>query len=227
MCFSATASLTAGTLLSMAGAACMAQAPDRRSLPFAAIPALFGLQQLAEGGLWLALSEGDAHLQSCFTVGFSLIAQVLWPIYVPLAVWLIEPPGWRRSAMALCGALGTGVGLSLLYGQIRLPIAAEMAADHIFYRSPHFDALYNAGLFVPALLLYLAATCLSLMLSRERIVNAIGAAMAGAFALTYLFYETWLISVWCFFAAALSGLVWLWAQQRREQTVLIPRVQTS
>lgn len=226
MCFSATASFAAGFVLTGIGAACLARAPDRRSLPFAAIPLLFGLQQAVEGGLWLALYDREAATAACFATGFSAFSQVLWPLYVPLAVWLIEPDARRRRLIALCGAAGAIVGLGLLYGLIRLPVTGELVDGHIFYRSDHFDALYNAGLFAPASLLYVAATCVSLMLASDRLVNAIGAAMALGFTLTLAFYETWLISVWCFFAAMLSTLIWVWVQ-RRAGTPLIPSAQTA
>lgn len=213
MCFSAAASITAGVGLSLVGAACLTQVRSVRQVPFAIIPILFGAQQLAESGVWFALTRGDDA--GCYATGFSAFAQVLWPIYAPLAVLLIEPAAWRRRAMLVCALAGLVVGLSLLYGLIWRPVTPLLVDGHIFYRSTHFDALYNAGLFVPATALYVTATCGSLLLASDRIVALMGAAMAAAFAVTYVFYETWLISVWCFFAAALSVLVWLWVRRAR------------
>ena len=58
MCFSATASFTAGALLIALGSVTVSLAAAPRERPFAAIPLLFGLQQLIEGGIWLSLQNG-------------------------------------------------------------------------------------------------------------------------------------------------------------------------
>ena len=53
MCFSATASLSAGTLLLGIGTLTLKSARHPRELPFAAIPILVAIQQLTEGVIWL------------------------------------------------------------------------------------------------------------------------------------------------------------------------------
>ena len=57
MCFSATASFTAGFGLLAIGAITASRINRPAELPFALIPALFGVQQLIEGGLWLTFSD--------------------------------------------------------------------------------------------------------------------------------------------------------------------------
>ena len=74
MCFSATASFTAGTALVVLGTLAVRQVRRRSELPFALIPALFGIQQLIEGALWMTFfkpqrrtqSLADAHLLILF-----------------------------------------------------------------------------------------------------------------------------------------------------------------
>ena len=51
MCFSAPASFTAAAVLLGLGTVTMRRARSRRELPYAAIPLLFGVQQLLEGML--------------------------------------------------------------------------------------------------------------------------------------------------------------------------------
>lgn len=223
MCFSATASLTAGAVLSIAGLACMASAPDRRALPLAAMPLLFGIQQAIEGGLWLALETGDEGAQSCFATGFSAFSQVLWPLYVPLAAWMIETNAVRRRWIAMTGLAGLVVGLLLAYGLVTQPMLATIDGAHIHYRSVHIDGLYNAGLFVPAAVLYVVATCVSLMLVGDPRVQIVGALMLAAFGITYVFYETWLVSVWCFLAAVLS--LSIWRSLKRRDSIWDPALQ--
>ena len=60
MCFSATASFSAGTLLIGVGTLTLRSAlaaRQRRALPFAAIPMLFAAQQLIEGVAWVVFRE--------------------------------------------------------------------------------------------------------------------------------------------------------------------------
>ena len=53
MCFSATASFSAGAVLLGLGTLTVKSAHRRRELPLAAIPLLFAIQQLTEGVIWL------------------------------------------------------------------------------------------------------------------------------------------------------------------------------
>lgn len=224
MCFSATASFAAGIGLTGVGLATTALAPSHRARPFAAIPLLFGLQQLTEGGLWLALDGGDAAAQSCFTAGFLSFAEIIWPVYAPLAVWLIEPVSWRRRAMALCLAAGTVIALALLYGLVTQFQPAVLKDGHIFYGFPHYNWFRDANLLIPSMTLYAVATCLSLTLASDRLVALFGVCIAAALAFTFYAYEEWLISVWCFFAAALSVIVAVWVSRERAAT---PPARTS
>ncbi|RRJ46375.1 hypothetical protein EIM03_29860 [Pseudomonas aeruginosa] len=57
MCFSAPASFTAAAVLLGLGTVTMRRARSRRELPYAAIPLLFGVQQLLEGMLWLTFPD--------------------------------------------------------------------------------------------------------------------------------------------------------------------------
>ena len=65
--------------------------------------------------------------------------------------------------------------------------------------------------------LYLMATTLSPFLSSYRIVKVFGILALSSFAAAYFFYATWFISVWCFFAALLSAIVYLHFVLRRAE----------
>ena len=217
MCFSATASLIAGGVLSAAGIGALAVTRERRALPFAAIPLLFGVQQAAEGVVWLAAAGGDAVLQSCASAGFLAFAQVIWPIYAPLAVLALElePRGWRRNAMWACAAAGLIVAAVMLHGLLTAFVPGVPEGGHVRYTLAYWNEFRDAGMLVPLLALYVLATCVSLMLSRERLVQAFGAIVFAALLVTAFAYEAWLFSVWCFFAAVLSAIVVVWAVRRR------------
>ena len=205
MCFSATASFSAGAVLLGIGTLTLRSAlvaHQRRELPFAAIPLLFALQQLIEGVIWLTFSAEAPLLNSVMTHVYSFFSHVLWPIYVPVAVLLMEPAGWRRRALFGFVAAGVAVGAYLLYVLVAFPVVSQPTGQHIEYVSPHFFAAVT-------MTLYLLSTAVSPVLSTHRMVGVFGVLALLSFGAAYAFYATWFISVWCFFAALLSAVVYV------------------
>ena len=205
MCFSATASFSAGALLLGVGTLTLRSAMTAhqpRALPFAAIPLLFAIQQLIEGVIWLTFRVDAPLLNAVMTHVYSFFSHVLWPVYVPVAVLLMEPARWRRRGLIAFVAAGVAVGASLLYVLLAFPVASRPTGQHIEYDSPHFFAGVT-------MTLYLLSTALSPLLSTHRMVVVFGVLALLSFGAAYAFYATWFISVWCFFAALLSAVVYL------------------
>ena len=202
MCFSATASFAAGTSLSIIGVATLKNTRDGTEVPFAMIPLLFGIQQLIEGVLWLTFAHEAPILRQVMTYAYSAFSHVLWPIYVPLAIGVLEVTRWRRKVLAGFEVAGLTVGLYLLYIIVTRPVVAQVVSRHIEYISPHF---YIGVVIV----LYVAATCVSGFFSSHRFVVLFGGLALASFVGTYLFYAHALVSVWCFFAAILSVLMYV------------------
>jgi hypothetical protein len=201
MCFSATASFASGGFLLGLGTMSLRTARHGRQLPFAAIPLLFAVQQLSEGVIWWTFSHDAPLFNSVMTHVYSFFSHVLWPAFIPLAVLLMEPPGWRRTALAIVVAIGATVGAYLLYMLFEFPVVSQPFGQHIEYVSPHFFAALT-------MTLYLIATTVSPLLSTHLRVRVFGAVSILAFAVAYAFYARWFISVWCFFAALLSVVVY-------------------
>ncbi|HZC25267.1 MAG TPA: DUF6629 family protein [Candidatus Binatia bacterium] len=210
MCFSATASFSAGTLLLGIGTLTLTAASRPRELPFAAIPLLFAIQQLSEGVIWLTFRYEAPELNSVMTYVYSFFSHVLWPVYVPVAVLLMEPSLRRQRALLVFVAAGVAVGAYLLYILVAFPVVSRPIGQHIEYDSPHFFA-------AAAMTLYLMSTTLSPILSTHRTVKIFGVLALSSFAAAYYFYASWFISVWCFFAALLSTVVYLHFVQRRAE----------
>ena len=205
MCFSATASFSAGAFLLGVGTLTLRSAlaaHQRRDLPFAAIPLLFAIQQLIEGVIWLTFRVDAPLLNVVLTHVYAFFSHVLWPVYVPVAVLLMEPMGWRRRALFAFVAAGAAVGAYLLVVLVAFPLASRPTGQHIEYVSPHFFAAVT-------MTLYLLSTAVSPLLSTHRMVVVFGALALLSFGAAYAFYATWFISVWCFFAALLSAVVYL------------------
>lgn len=208
MCFSATASFTAGAALLGIGALTLRSTTRGAEIPYAAIPVLFGLQQLVEGGLWLTFLDKAPHLNSILTHVYSLFSHVLWPVFVPIAVLLLETVPWRRKALKALVVGGAISGTYLLYFWALDPTTSRVVGQHIVYDSPHF---YIA----PILVLYVLGTCVSSLLSSHSAVRWFGAVSLASYAAASAFYAVWFISVWCFFAAVMSATVWLYFRQPR------------
>ena len=213
MCFSATASFSAGALLVGIGTLTLRSAlatRQRRALPFAAIPLLFATQQLIEGVIWLTFRVEAPLLNSVMTHVYSFFSHVLWPAYVPLAVWLIEPPGRRRQVLLVFAAGGFAIAAYLLYILLVFPVVSRPIGQHIEYVSPHFFAAVT-------MTLYLLSTTASPLFSTHRWVKAFGALALLAFGAAYYFYAQWFISVWCLFAALLSAVLYFHVSQLRRE----------
>jgi len=215
MCFSATTSFSAGAILLGLGTLTVKSAHRRREMALAAIPLLFAIQQLSEGVIWLTFRYDAPQLNVVMTYLYSFFSHVLWPIYVPVAVLLIEPMAWRRTVLLGFVAAGLVAGVYLLYVLLAFPIISRPTGQHVEYVSPHFFAAL-------VMTLYLLAATVSPMFSSHRLVKVFGVLALLSFAAAYGFYATWFISVWCFFAALLSAVIYLhFAMQDRRNLASI------
>ncbi len=205
MCFSAAASFAAGGALSVAGGLTIAQVKKKTELPFASIPLLFGIQQVIEGAVWV--SFGSPIVNTVATYAYSMFSHVLWPVLVPVSVFLMETEPIRKKILSLFSFLGLAVGGYLLYFIIADPVTAHIVNNSIAYHSPHLYAYLIMAL-------YLVATCGSCFVSSHRIINLFGVVLLVSFAVAAWFYTETFFSVWCFFAAILSIIVY-WYFKRK------------
>jgi len=211
MCFSATASFVAGTALSAVGVATIRKIERRSELPFAMIPLLFGIQQLVEGIIWLTFRNDAPGLRQPMTYVYSVFSHVVWPVYIPFALGFLESTPWRKRALLVFQGAGLIVGVYLLVFLIARPVVAQVDSlhivRHIVYESPHF-------FLAPVMVLYLAATCVSCFVSSHPFVRLFGVLALVSFIAAYFVYARALVSVWCFFAAVLSLVIYLHLRYR-------------
>lgn len=209
MCFSATASFVAGGALSVSGVLTLSKAKTKKEVPFAGIPLLFGIQQAIEGVVWL--SFGFPVLNTVATYGFSMFSHVLWPIFVPVAILLLEKDPVRQKILRVFVGIGLAVGIYLFYFILADGITAKIVNRSIAYDATH--------LYLPfVLMLYVFATCVSGFVSSHRIVNIFGSVMLMSFFVAGWFFAETLVSVWCFFAAILSVIVyWYFSDRDKNQ----------
>lgn len=200
MCFSASASFTAGAVLTLIGTVSLKKATQRHEKFFASIPFLFGVQQLSEGFLWLALSDSRfVFLQGFTTYTFLFFAQVLWPIWVPLSVFLVDKKNNRRGALIPLIAIGGLVSGYLTYCLVAYPVNASIVGHHVHYQQdyPTNISLYGG-------ILYVVATITPPLFSKIKHMWLLSAAILISYIMTTILYPNYLVSVWCFFASIIS-----------------------
>jgi hypothetical protein len=209
MCFSATASFTAAAVIGSVGIVTLRSAaakPDRRILALAAFPMLFALQQVVEGLLWLDLAAPQPSALRAFLVhAFQGYAEVFWPTFAPLAALVIERERSRRILIAICLAIGVALSIYLLVAMIGHPYQASVGEGHIVY---HNNFHYPTGIEAP----YVVATTLSLLLCSAKEVQRLALVILIGFAVAYVSFHHAYISVWCFFAAVASVMVYLYVR---------------
>ena len=201
MCFSATASFVAGVALATVGIATLRLTSRPSEIPLAAIPLLFGIQQIIEGLIWLSFRQASPLPNLPFTFVYSLFSNVLWPIYVPFAIRLLETVLWRRKALLVLQIAGIAVGLYLFCFLVRFSVTSRVLGQHIVYG----ESLPFVGV---VMTFYLSATCVSSMLASHWMIRMFGVVSLATFIAAYAINVTTLASVWCFFAAVLSFFVY-------------------
>jgi hypothetical protein len=204
MCFSAPASFIASGVLATAGGVSLAIAPKKQKI-IAAIPLLFAVQQVLEGFQWLSLRGGTANMFAGY--GFLLFAFVLWPIYIPAAVYILD----RRSHRAIRWLIVLGLAVGGFLGWVLLtrPLTVGILGRCIEYR-------INIPFVMLVTLAYVLATCGALLLSRRRAFRILGITTFAALVITAVFFYDTATSVWCFFAALLSVLILFYLEYRKK-----------
>jgi hypothetical protein len=197
MCFAPQVDVVAGVAIAVVAVDAVRHCHSARTAPLAALPAIFAFHTLVSALVWWGLwgdipgGIGSAALQTYLVIAF-----VLLPIYVPVAVLLIEPAGWRRWALGVLVVLGAGAGLDFLYGLLTGRGEATACVSYIDFNVTGTSSL--AGV------LYVVATCGALLLSGARPLFIWGVINVLAIGVLVVFASRGLPSLWCFWAACTS-----------------------
>lgn len=228
MCFSATASFAASAVLGTVGVIAVAKAKTNPQRVFAVIPLIFSLQQLSEGFLWLSLKEPTlASWQPFFTYAFLVFAMGVWPFWIPFSIWLLEKDVKRKKIMNLfvwIGAVvtaGVGVVLSIYPVEAVTPFcyncpgsSTESLRNHLHYEFAIPQMVKN--LIIAFSVLYIVATIIAPFISSIKKMRWLGIVFLASYLFAVVFYNGFVISVWCFFAAVLSFVVqWIISDLQR------------
>ena len=176
---------------------------------FALLPLLFALHQFTEGFVWLGVGGHIEMRAFNLAAGiFIYYAQGLLPFLVPLAVWLIEKKKWRRDILAILTLLGLALAVYTMYGLSTVPSSVTVVNDTLFYNNPWTANYYDA-------IIYIITTCGSLMLSSSISVALFGLLNLIGLTLIFLWRPYGFTSLWCLYAAVISGLLYFHFVERR------------
>lgn len=215
MCFSAKASFAAAGALSIIGFASLKQVRRKKIIPFAITPLFFALQQASEGFVWITLNNGDTtrmfHMMSVYS--FLFFAAMFWPTWVPFSLYIAEEVNAKKRRLFIVLCCGIIVSLFFLYYWI-LPIThAVVINHHISYPITDYPfGITNkmCGEIVSHFLcfLYGATTVIPFFISSIPSIKLLGFTLAIGGLIAYIFYLVAFPSVWCFFAALCSILIY-------------------
>ena len=205
MCFSTEASFIGGTIIAAIGVATIRKVHKPSQIVFASIPLFFGIQQIAEGFVWLSSQnpDYDGFIKPAMYI-FLIMAEVFWPFMVPLAVLHMEENKKRRTYLKILLAMGVSVSAYFIYCLLSYSVTPVISGYHIEYVDD-----FPKSIQIPVFAVYLVASIVPLFISTIKRTYVLGILMALSCLVTIIFFTQYLTSVWCFFGAAIS-LVILW-----------------
>lgn len=213
MCFSAEASFAGGVIISAIGIVTVTKVHKPSQLVFACIPIFFGIQQVTEGILWLTIPNPEYNgLRIFATYLFLIMADVLWPMIIPLSVLFMEENIKRKRILWIFLITGSTVSLYYAFCLLTFTVTPRIMGYHILYSNN-----FPESLAMIAFLVYLVATIPPLFVSSIKRTHILGILMFLSCAVTALFFTQFLTSVWCFFAALISGVIfWILRDSKRK-----------
>jgi hypothetical protein len=216
MCFSPEASFAGGIIISAIGVVTVRKVHNPTQIVFASIPLFFGIQQIAEGFVWMTLSGHDyINLQKISTYLFLIMAQVIWPLMIPVSIMLMEDNIKRRKILRILSGLGLSLSIYYSYCLLNFSVNPEISGHHILYKNGFPHSLSN-----PAFAVYLFVTITPLFISGIKRTWLLGILMTLSCLVTAIFFRQYLTSVWCFFAALISGVVfWILSDSHKNFTL--------
>lgn len=201
MCFSATANFVGSGVLGTIGVVTLTKAKHRRELLFAALPTFFAIHQFIEGFVWLGVN-GMLSPRMTHNMGaaFMLYAQGLLPFLMPLSVLLFEPNVHSRRRMLPFLIIGTLTALYILWALTAYSLQVYVQGHSLVYLNPATNYTFVA-------ILYVIATCGSLLFSKIKDMVIFGIANLAILLVVMEVKRYAFTSLWCAYAAAASVII--------------------
>jgi hypothetical protein len=216
MCFSAQASFAAAVALSIISFASIRRVRTEKLIPIALTPLWFGIQQATEGFVWITINNGTTantlHLVSMYS--FLFFAGMFWPTWIPFSLYFAESSHKRKRLLFIFMICGAIVSLLFLWSWLIPATGAVVVNHHINYP---VGTTYPLGInsqlwenYIVYILsfLYGCVTIIPFFISSVTHMHLLGMVVGISAAIAYVFYLVAFPSVWCFFAAVCSILIY-------------------
>ena len=202
MCFSSQASFISATVLAGIGYSTIKLTKTKRQLLVASVPLIFGVQQFSEGVLWTQIDSGLApnFVSELCKYIFLMCAQIIWPILVPVSLYIIEKVKWRKWVMLLSLATGFLFMGTILwyYPETNIPIT-------VYDKTLQYGLDYSCD---TCKIPFLIAVITPWLVSSAGPFWMMGVALAVMAAIAHYIYYYAFTSVWCFFSAFVSVVLY-------------------
>ena len=198
----------AGALIFI-GLLTLSKVSEPREIPFALLPLFFALHEFTQGFVWLGV-EGliPARAAEMAESYYVFYAKGFLQFWVPLAIWLLESEGWRKTlagALTLLGGFLTGYSLWALSIE---PAQVYVLHDALVYHTPRTEYFWLG-------IAYVLTTCGSLILSSSMAIQLFGWLNLAGLSLIYWLKPYAFTSLWCLYAALVSGVLYFYFVERR------------
>lgn len=130
------------------------------------------------------------------------MAEVLWPVMIPLSVLFMEKNKKKNKILWILLFMGLSLSLYYAYCLSFFNVIPQIVGYHILYNTD-FPKLLS----MPAFTIYLIVTITPLFVSSIKRTHLLGILMSLSCLISIIFFTQYLASVWCFFAALISGVI--------------------
>jgi hypothetical protein len=140
------------------------------------------------------------------------MAEVFWPMMIPLAVLWMEKDKKRRKFLWILLAMGISLSLYYIFCLFAFNVTPEIMGYHIEYKDNFPESIR-----LVAFTIYLTASITPLFISSIKKTYLLGILMSLSCLITLIFFTQYLTSVWCFFAALISAVIfWILRDAKRK-----------
>lgn len=216
MCFSAGVSFGMGALLVATGTVTYLGNKIKEQRMIAAMPLIFGIQQLAEGLVWQTLGDPQSLTQQFGISLFITIALIIWPSWLPWSLYQLEVEKKRKRILKILGLFGFGISLLAIGVLHNNPVHAYSAGHSLGYVFPNVQKFWPDSF---DFLLYDTPTVLPFFISSLSTVKKAGYLVVISLIATQIINQQATTSVWCFFAALISFYIAINIMLRRQATL--------
>jgi len=147
------------------------------------------------------------HRMAVYT--FLFFALVWWPLWIPCTLRYLETRAIRKTMINFIGSLGGLFSVASLFSLIQHGATASAADHHIAYTTTFWHP-YAASM------AYVAIVTLPCFISSIKYMWVFGVGLCISLLVTMYLFPLAIGSVWCFFAALLSGCVVYLVRQNKK-----------